>query len=162
MVQEIADLVDATGFLEEWPEDRRNLIHETALRACYQAHAELRPMSVARDAFVGFAKRAGILEDPEAVLRGSLLPNRAAARCRCSRIRRCLASFAAQKIRVSADARWSLCESAAQRSSGSSGSGWAVWIFLNRAPVCRKPSSVRTLTVEGPARGGSAGPCGRP
>jgi hypothetical protein len=68
MVQEIADLGDAIDFLEEWPEDRRNLIHETALRACYQAHGGLKPMSVARDAFVGFAKRAGILEDPEAVM----------------------------------------------------------------------------------------------
>jgi hypothetical protein len=68
MVQEIADLGDAIDFLEEWPEDRRNLIHETALRACYQAHGGLKPMSVARDAFVGFAKRVGILEDSEAVM----------------------------------------------------------------------------------------------
>jgi hypothetical protein len=68
LVQEIADLEDAVDFLEEWPEDRRSLIHETALRACYQAHGGLKPMSVARDAFVGFAKRAGILEEPEAVM----------------------------------------------------------------------------------------------
>ncbi len=68
MVQEIADLGDAIDFLEEWPEDRRNLIHETALRACYQAHGGLKPISVARDAFLGFAKRAGILEDSEAVM----------------------------------------------------------------------------------------------
>lgn len=33
MVQEIADLVDAIGLLEEWPEDRRNLIHETASKS---------------------------------------------------------------------------------------------------------------------------------
>ncbi|HEV2901533.1 MAG TPA: DUF982 domain-containing protein [Pseudaminobacter sp.] len=68
MVQEIADLVHAIEFLEEWPEDRRSLIHETALRACYQAHDGLKPLGAARDAFVGFAKRAGILEDPEAVM----------------------------------------------------------------------------------------------
>jgi hypothetical protein len=68
LVQEIADLGDAIDFLEEWPEDRRDLIHETALRACYQAHGGLKPMSVARDAFVGFAKRARILEVSEAVM----------------------------------------------------------------------------------------------
>jgi hypothetical protein len=67
LVQEIVDLAAAIEFLEEWPEDRRSLIHETALRACYQANDGRKPMGVARDAFVGFAKRAGILEDPEAV-----------------------------------------------------------------------------------------------
>lgn len=68
LVQEIVDLAGAIEFLEEWPEDRRNLIHETALRACFQAHDGRQPMGIARDAFVGFAKRAGILEDPEAVM----------------------------------------------------------------------------------------------
>ncbi|WP_394889814.1 DUF982 domain-containing protein [Mesorhizobium sp. AaZ16] len=68
LVQEIVDLAGAIDFLEEWPEARRSLIHETALRACYQAHDGRKPMSVARDAFVGFAKRAGILEDPEAAM----------------------------------------------------------------------------------------------
>ena len=68
LVQEIVDLAAAIEFLEEWPENRRSLIHETALRACYQAHDGRKPMGMARDAFVGFAKRAGILEDPEAVM----------------------------------------------------------------------------------------------
>ncbi|NGO56128.1 DUF982 domain-containing protein [Allomesorhizobium camelthorni] len=68
LVQEIVDLAGAIDFLEERPEDRRNLIHETALRACTQAHDGLKPLGVARDAFVAFAKRAGILEDPEAVM----------------------------------------------------------------------------------------------
>ena len=31
MVQEIADLPDAIDFLEEWPEDRRNLIRMVGL-----------------------------------------------------------------------------------------------------------------------------------
>ncbi|RWK46527.1 MAG: DUF982 domain-containing protein [Mesorhizobium sp.] len=68
LVQEIVDLAGAIEFLEEWPEDRRNLIHETALHACYHAHDGRKPMGEARDAFVGFANRAGILEDPEAVM----------------------------------------------------------------------------------------------
>jgi hypothetical protein len=67
-VQEIVDLPGAIGFLEEWPEDRRSLIHATALRACYQAHDGLKPMGVAREAFVGFAKRAGILQDLVAIV----------------------------------------------------------------------------------------------
>jgi hypothetical protein len=68
MVQEIADIEDAIEFLERLPEDRRSLIHETALRACYQAHDGRKPTAVAREAFVGFARRAGILEDSEAVM----------------------------------------------------------------------------------------------
>jgi hypothetical protein len=53
LVQEIVDLPGAIEFLEEWPEDRRSLIHETALRACYQAHDGLKPMGMARDALWG-------------------------------------------------------------------------------------------------------------
>ncbi|MGX5806214.1 DUF982 domain-containing protein [Bradyrhizobium sp. Arg314] len=64
MVQEIAGVGDAIGFLDSWPEDRRDLIHETALRACYDAHDARKPASVARNAFLGFAQRAGILVDP--------------------------------------------------------------------------------------------------
>lgn len=33
IIQEIAGLADAIDFLNEWPEDRRDLIHEAALRA---------------------------------------------------------------------------------------------------------------------------------
>jgi hypothetical protein len=68
MVQEIADIEDAIEFLEGWPEDRRSLLHETALRACYQARDGRKPTGVAREVFVGFARRAGILEDSEAVM----------------------------------------------------------------------------------------------
>jgi hypothetical protein len=68
LVQEIVDLAGAIDFLEDWPGDRRSVIYETALRACHQAHDGCKPLHVARDAFVGFAERAGILEDPEAVM----------------------------------------------------------------------------------------------
>ncbi|MGX5844873.1 DUF982 domain-containing protein [Mesorhizobium sp. ArgA1] len=64
MVQEIADLKDAIEFLEQWPEDRRDPIHETALRACYEAHVRRKPVSAARNAFLGFSQRAGIFLDP--------------------------------------------------------------------------------------------------
>ncbi|RWN65179.1 MAG: DUF982 domain-containing protein [Mesorhizobium sp.] len=63
IVQEIASLPDAIDFLNEWPEDRRDLIHEAALRACYDAFDGRKPVSVAHNAFSSFAKRAAILED---------------------------------------------------------------------------------------------------
>ncbi|MBA1142350.1 MULTISPECIES: DUF982 domain-containing protein [Mesorhizobium] len=63
IVQEIAGLADAIDFLNEWPEDDRDLIHEAALKACYDVCDGRKPGGVARNAFLGFAKRAGILED---------------------------------------------------------------------------------------------------
>ncbi|PDQ22590.1 hypothetical protein CN311_03175 [Mesorhizobium sanjuanii] len=63
IIQEIAGLADAIDFLNEWPEDRRDLIHEAALRACYDAYDGRKPVSTARNAFFGFAKRVAILED---------------------------------------------------------------------------------------------------
>lgn len=61
-VQEIATLGDAIDFLSEWPE--RDIIHETALRACIEAHDGLKPLSAARNAIRGFARKKGILENP--------------------------------------------------------------------------------------------------
>lgn len=63
-VQEIATLGDAIDFLCDWPEPDRDMIYETALRACIEAHDGLRPLSVARHAIQGFARKKGILEDP--------------------------------------------------------------------------------------------------
>ncbi|MDX8456974.1 DUF982 domain-containing protein [Mesorhizobium sp. VK9D] len=68
VVQEIADLEDAIDFLDEWPEDRRDLIHETAFKACFDAYDGNKPLSAARAAFYGFAKRAVILEDPTSAM----------------------------------------------------------------------------------------------
>ncbi|MGX5829252.1 DUF982 domain-containing protein [Mesorhizobium sp. 43Arga] len=68
IVQEIASLADGIDFLNEWPEDRRDVIHETALRACYDAYDGRKPLSVARNAFLGFARRVAILEDSTAAM----------------------------------------------------------------------------------------------
>ncbi|GLS33112.1 Protein of unknown function [Mesorhizobium albiziae] len=68
IVREIVSVDGAIDFLEEWPESRRDLIHETALKACYDAHDGHKPVSVARNAFIGFGKRASILEDPASVI----------------------------------------------------------------------------------------------
>jgi hypothetical protein len=68
LVREIASLDDAVDFLTEWPEDLQDLVHLAALEACHAAHDGRLPMSSAREAFVGFAKRANILEDSVAVI----------------------------------------------------------------------------------------------
>ncbi|MFD2051908.1 DUF982 domain-containing protein [Mesorhizobium calcicola] len=64
IVQEIASLADAIDFLNDWPEDQSDRLHQTALRACYDACDGQKPVSAARHAFLDFAKRAAILEDP--------------------------------------------------------------------------------------------------
>lgn len=38
IVREIASLADAVEFLNEWPQDRRDPVHEAALKACYDAY----------------------------------------------------------------------------------------------------------------------------
>lgn len=63
LVQEIACLEDAFDFLDEWPRHRRGVIFETAKRACQRAFDRQLPLTVARDAFAGFARSAKILED---------------------------------------------------------------------------------------------------
>ncbi|RWJ39763.1 MAG: DUF982 domain-containing protein [Mesorhizobium sp.] len=63
IVQEIASLADAIDFLDEWPEDRRDRIHDTALRVCYDAYHGRKCLNAAREAFCDFAQRVAILED---------------------------------------------------------------------------------------------------
>ncbi|WP_425350315.1 DUF982 domain-containing protein [Mesorhizobium temperatum] len=86
-MQEIVDLAGAIEFLEEWPEDRRSLIHETALRACCQAHDGRKPMGLARNAFVASRSEPESWKTPRQSCRGSLLPIRAVDRCRCRLVR---------------------------------------------------------------------------
>ncbi|MBZ9853582.1 DUF982 domain-containing protein [Mesorhizobium sp. CA13] len=63
MIEEVACLEDAFDFLQNWPRNRRGPIFETALRACQRAYDGHVPVSLARDAFAGFARSARILED---------------------------------------------------------------------------------------------------
>jgi hypothetical protein len=65
MVEEIECLADAFEFLQEWPNSRRGPIFDTAFRACQRAYV---PISVAREAFAGFARSAKILEDASAAM----------------------------------------------------------------------------------------------
>ncbi|TIO33662.1 DUF982 domain-containing protein [Mesorhizobium sp.] len=68
MVGEIGCLADAFEFLQEWPKDRRGPIFNAAFRACQRAYDGQVPISVARDAFAGFARSAKILEDISAAM----------------------------------------------------------------------------------------------
>jgi hypothetical protein len=68
LIQEIRSLDDAMDFLEEWPRNRQGPIYETALRACHRAYSRDVPLGVARSAFIGFAKAAGIYERVDSLL----------------------------------------------------------------------------------------------
>nr|WP_287329072.1 DUF982 domain-containing protein [Mesorhizobium sp.] len=68
MVEEIECLADAFEFLQEWPNNRRGPILDTAFRACQRAYDGQVPISVAREAFAGFARSAKILEDASAAM----------------------------------------------------------------------------------------------
>jgi len=68
LVQEIAGVEDAIDFLERWPKRKRDTIHERALATCYAALDGRRPSIAAYISFTGFAKRADILEDFDAVV----------------------------------------------------------------------------------------------
>ncbi|MBN9219311.1 MAG: DUF982 domain-containing protein [Mesorhizobium sp.] len=68
LVEEIACLEDAFDFLDKWPRHRRGVIYETAKRACRRAFDRQLPLTVARDAFAGFARSAKILEEVSTTL----------------------------------------------------------------------------------------------
>ncbi|RWO97281.1 MAG: DUF982 domain-containing protein [Mesorhizobium sp.] len=68
MVEEIGCLADAFEFLEEWPKNRRGPIFDTAFRACQRAYDSQVAISVAREAFAGFARSAKILADVSAAV----------------------------------------------------------------------------------------------
>ena len=70
--REIASLTAMQNFLKEWPSASRGESHATALRACEAARAGDIDLDTARQAFLDFAKKAGIEwtgADPVAVLR---------------------------------------------------------------------------------------------
>lgn len=68
LAQEIAGVEDAIDFLERWPKRKRDTIHERALDTCYLALGGRTPPIAAYISFTGFAKRADILEDFDAVM----------------------------------------------------------------------------------------------
>lgn len=69
IVQEIASLADAVDFLNDWPEDQNDLVHQTALRACHDVYHGHKSVSAAHRAFLDFAESNGILEDPMSAMK---------------------------------------------------------------------------------------------
>jgi len=70
--REIASLTEMQNFLKEWPSARRGESYVRALRACEAARAGEIDLDKARQAFLVFARKAGIEwtgADPVAVLR---------------------------------------------------------------------------------------------
>jgi hypothetical protein len=64
-IQELACLEDAFDYLEEWPEERRDLVYETTLRACREAYSGRFPLAAAEETLRRFARKRGILCDIE-------------------------------------------------------------------------------------------------
>lgn len=67
LVREIASVPEAIDFLQDWPENKRDMIHEAALRTCVMAYDGLKPVKVARDAIRAFGVKKGILEKEIAI-----------------------------------------------------------------------------------------------
>jgi hypothetical protein len=67
LVREITSVDDAIDFLFNWPEDKRDVLHEAALSTCFMAHDGLKPLKVARDALRSFGAKKGILEKAPAI-----------------------------------------------------------------------------------------------
>lgn len=73
-VQEVAGLDDVFDFLDEWPQDKRNVAYQTLSRYCYEAAAGRWPISAVRINFERFLKQNGKLasvEDIPPYLRGN-------------------------------------------------------------------------------------------
>lgn len=66
-IVEVASIRDAIDFLDEWPAQQQDPLHETTMRVCISAHKGNHPLSSARDAFAKWAKAANILEDISSV-----------------------------------------------------------------------------------------------
>lgn len=62
-IVEIASIRDAIDFLDEWPAELQDPLHETTMSVCTSAHRGSHPLSSARDAFAKWAKAVNILED---------------------------------------------------------------------------------------------------
>jgi hypothetical protein len=67
LVREITDVEEAIDFLMEWPENKRDILHDATVRTCVMAHDGLKPVKVARDALRAFAVKKDILEKEPAV-----------------------------------------------------------------------------------------------
>jgi hypothetical protein len=66
-VEEIACLEDVFDFLDEWPEERRDLAYHTLFGACRKAANGSFPLEAIRENFERFLKKTGLLVEIENV-----------------------------------------------------------------------------------------------
>ncbi|SFP05173.1 Protein of unknown function [Mesorhizobium sp. NFR06] len=62
-IQKIDCVMDAIEFLEEWPVERRGLLHAAACEACYSAYDGRKPVEAAHKAFTAWARKIGVIKD---------------------------------------------------------------------------------------------------
>jgi hypothetical protein len=62
-IREIASVNDALDFLDEWPDELRDLVFQTIHSTCLAAHDGRYPVAAAREAFAKWARRANIAAD---------------------------------------------------------------------------------------------------
>ncbi|WP_413813764.1 DUF982 domain-containing protein [Ensifer sp. LC163] len=62
-IEKITSLDEVFDFLNQWPEQRRDLAHETLLKACRDAAIGRFPLGAARENFRRFIKKAGMLAE---------------------------------------------------------------------------------------------------
>jgi hypothetical protein len=62
-IEEITGLDDVFDFLDEWPQDRRDLVYEVMVDACRKAASGQLPTQAIADNFRRFLKRHGKLAD---------------------------------------------------------------------------------------------------
>ncbi|WP_245272811.1 DUF982 domain-containing protein [Mesorhizobium sp. LNHC221B00] len=62
-MQKIDCVMDAIEFLEEWPVEKRGLLHAAACEACYSAYDGRKPVEAAHKAFTTWARKIGVIED---------------------------------------------------------------------------------------------------
>ena len=62
-IEEITGLDDVFDFLDEWPQDRRDLVYEVMVDACRKAANRQLPVQAVADNFRRFLKRHGKLAD---------------------------------------------------------------------------------------------------
>ncbi len=63
VLRKIECVMDAIEFLEEWPVERRGLLHAAASETCWSAYDGRKSVEAAHKTFTTWARRVGVIED---------------------------------------------------------------------------------------------------
>jgi len=63
VLRKIECVMDAIEFLEEWPVEKRGLLHAAACETCYSAYDGRKSVEAAHKTFTTWARRVRIIED---------------------------------------------------------------------------------------------------